>query len=350
MQELIHQVKDEGAPCLLLVSLCDPSGASGVTMMSAWLQRNCGVKPSAVLLLPVYRDDDNSLAREALLSGRLGELLQNVSLIGLPEDCRRSRDGANLADWCAALSAISLLSGKTGAFTWRIPAGNLSWKAFGELGGSVKDSFTRLLRMGALMGNTYGSYLENALSQPNWIRDRMTGWYHTHFADVRNMTDEARQPLPGAVQALRLCCADCAAWIDGILENLPPVLQWADALKGAAEEAHKQYEPVLETAGQLAWMIDEAQQSGMAEERFVHRYDMEDSEAEAAMKLIEELRDKLSAQLAEQEPAFRVLGGRVARALLQQLLQREEEQAGDLREQAMETARRIDKAARVATA
>ena len=43
----------------------------------------------------------------------------------------------------------------------------------------------------------------------------------------------------------------------------------------------------------------------MAEERFVHRYDMEDSEAEAAMKLIDEMRDKLTVQLLEQEPHFR---------------------------------------------
>ena len=349
LAELIRQVKEEQAPCLLLVSLSDPSGASGVTLLSGWLQKHCGTKPSAVLLLPVHRDDDADISRDTLLSGRLPALLEDAALIGMPEDCRRSREGACLADWCAALAAVRLLAGRRGVYTWRVPAGNLSWQAFGDMEEDVREGFSRLLRMGVLMGSTYGTYLENALSQPSWIRDRMTGWYHTHFSDVRHLTDEERAPLPEAVKALRLCVADCAAWLVQVLDNLPPVLQWADALQAAAAEAQKQYEPVLETAGQLAWMLDEAEQSGMAEETFVHRYDMEDSEAEAAMKLIEELRDKLSGQLAEQEAYFRALGGRVTRALLQQLLRREEESAQELRSQAEETARRIAKAALVAT-
>ena len=238
-------MKDESAPCLLLVSLCDPSGASGVTMLSSWLQRHCGARPSAVLTLPIYRDDSNDLARQALLEGRLDQLLDNVALIGLPEDCRRARDGANLADWCAALCAVRILAGKKGAFTWRVPAGNLSWQAFGDLEDEVRDGFTRLLRLGALMGTTYGTFLQNALTQPNWIRDRMTGWYHNHFGQVRHMEDAEREPLPQAVEALRLCCADCAAWLDSVLENLPPVLQWADALKDAADKTREAYEPVL---------------------------------------------------------------------------------------------------------
>lgn len=252
------------------------------------------MKPSAVLLLPVHRDDDSDISRDTLLSPLLPEQLKDAAIIGMPEDCRRSKEGATLADWCAALAAVRLLAGKEGVYTWRIPAGNLSWKAFGDMEEDVRDGFSRLLRMGVLMGSTYGSYLENALSQPNWIRDRMTGWYHTHFAQVKDMADTDRQPLPETVRALRLCAADCAAWLEAILDNLPPVLQWADALQSAAAEAQKRYEPVLDTAGQLAWMIDEAEQSGLAEENFVHRYDMEDSEAEAAMKLIDELRDKLS--------------------------------------------------------
>lgn len=151
----------------------------------------------------------------------------------------------------------------------------------------VQNGFSSLLRMGAMLGSTYGSYLTHAIAQPNWIRDKMTGWYRTHFAAVPQLPQSDRTAMAEAVTALETCIADCAAWLLSLLDELPLVLQWSQALDDAAQEASKHYEPVLDTAGQLAWMIDEAEQSGLADERIVHRYDMEDSEAEAAMKLIE---------------------------------------------------------------
>lgn len=128
--------------------------------------------------------------------------------------------------------------------------------------------------------------------------------------------------MADSVSAMSRCIGACAKWLLALLDELPPVLQWADAIEEAAAKAGVHYGPVLDTAGQLAWMIDEAEQSGMAEEHVVHRHDMSDSEAEAAMRTIDELRDKLSGQLADQETEFRQLGGRMTRALLQQILRR----------------------------
>lgn len=180
---LADDLKD-GAACLVMAGLCDPSGVSGLDQLTAWLSAHMDTKPGAVLLLPVHRDDDAALYRGALETGRWRDRVGSTAMCGMPEDCRRSRGGVSLAHWCAALAAVRLLTGREGRFVWRIPAGNLSWAAFGDMEQDVRNGFTRLLKLGMMLGSTYGAYLTHALSQPNWIRDKMTGWYHTHFAAV----------------------------------------------------------------------------------------------------------------------------------------------------------------------
>lgn len=66
------------------------------------------------------------------------------------------------------------------------------------------------------------------------------------------------------------------------------------------------------------------------------------------MKKIEELRDKLSTLIAEQETVFHKLGGRLTRTVLQQEYDRAQDEALAMKAQAEEVRRRIDKAAEIA--
>lgn len=132
LRELKEQLS-AGARCCILAGLCDPSGSYGLLQLARWIRRECNRKPDAVLLLPVHRDDDAALCGRMLTSGDLEKLLGNAALLGMPEDCRHARDGVSLAYWCGALAALQLLKGREGRLLWRIPAGNLSWSAFGPM-------------------------------------------------------------------------------------------------------------------------------------------------------------------------------------------------------------------------
>jgi len=350
LRAILDNTDPEGkTPCVLLAGLCEPSGAAGVISLASWLERNAGVKPAAVLLLPAHRTDPQGDCREALLSGKLAELICDAALIGMPADCRRSTGGRHLCDWFAALAAVSLLTGRKGVYTWSIPAANMSWAAFGDQEARVRESFTALMRMAALTGMYYAVTIEHALANPNWLRDRVKGWYHTYFQEARRLDEADRKQLADEARSFRLSLLSLAGWMREILDTLPPVLQWSDALHKEAGKAREHYDEVLGTAGRLAWLIDEAEQSGLADEHFVHRYDMSDSEAEAAMKQIDVLRDTLSSQLAEQETHFRIIGGRLTRSVLQQVLREEDGKATELRKQAEEGVRRIARAAEMAT-
>ena len=348
LDQLVRDLKD-GTPCVMMAGLCDPAGACGVAALTEFLQREAGTVPAAVLELPVHHGDDAGLCRDALLSGRLEPLKDRLFLVGMPEDCRRSREGAHLADWLCCRAALRLLKGSRGAFTWRVPAENLHWAAFGNEASAMEESCAALLRLSALTVTATGPQLEAALESPNALRDRLHAWYHTYFSDVKQLSEEERLSWLEAARDFRELLQAWCGWMHQVLDNLPPLLRWADALESARQEASEHYEEVLTAAGRLAWQIFDAEKNGLAQETFVHRYDMADSEAEAAMKQIEELRDRLSASLAEQEALFRKLGGRMTRTVLQQIYDREEKQASDLRAQAEEAKRRIDHAAEIAT-
>ena len=80
----LSQALTAGASCLLMAGLGDPSGVSGLLQTAAWLSKHMQGKPSAVLLLPVHKDDDTALCRGVLDSGKLEGLLGHTALIGLP--------------------------------------------------------------------------------------------------------------------------------------------------------------------------------------------------------------------------------------------------------------------------
>ena len=120
-----------GAACVMLTGLSDPSGNAGAVELAGYIRHALGVGIPAVLELPVCRKEDTSAARALLMSGQLNPLLTDICLVGMPEDCRSNTDGPNLADWMAAIAAVRLLEGMHGTVTWRVPAENLGWDAFG---------------------------------------------------------------------------------------------------------------------------------------------------------------------------------------------------------------------------
>ena len=349
--ELLDDVReDPSVPVVLCGSLCEAVCVSGVPALSAWLKREAGSSAMATLLLPIAEEDNAALSRRALLSGKLETELKGLCLLGLPEDCRQAEDGgAHLADWLAASAVERQLAGQEGEFAWRVPADALRWSAFGDQAAPKRAAHESLMKMTCLLSAVYGETLENALRAPKRLRDRMTPWYSAHFGAVRKVDDAARERLAQDAHALRRLTSDYAQWMLQIQRSLPPMMRWADALREARRAAGEHYAAVLDAAGQLAWMEYEAEKSGLADEQIVHRHDMQDSEAEAALKQIADIKEKLETLSRKQDELNAVLGGRLTRSLLEGVEQQARKEADELGAQAEEGWRRIRKAAEIAT-
>lgn len=349
--DALWSLLDAEGGVLLCGSLCEPIGAAGIPALADYVARCGGEKPCAALLLPVSAGDGEELCHAALLSGNLDERLRAAFAVGMPEGWRMSEHtGAHLTDWLTALEGIRLLQDqRTGVFAWAMPEGAVSWKIFGGDAEHVQRCYDGALRASGMMNALYGPQLCAALASRNWLRDRMLTWYARHFDAARKLEDEEQAALIQDVQSLMAVYGDLAAWLLQVQECMPITMRWSQAVKKAEAEAEAHYAQVMELAGQIAWLRFEAERSGMVFERFVHRHSMQDSEAEATMRQIEEMQSHLDDLLAQQYQLNDRLGGALTRRMLKRMHQAAEREAEELDTQAQEGRRRIAKAAEIAT-
>ena len=340
-----------GERVLLLGGLCEPVGAAGVAALADFVMRCGGGKPCAAMLLPFRTEDDDGLCRAALMSGGLDERLSAAVVVGMPECARvAGAQGAHLVEWLAALGGAAMLRGeRQGMTTWALPEDEVSWQLFGPAGETLRRCYDGALRAAGMMNALYGPQLCAALSSRSWLRDRMLTWYNRHFDAARRLDEAGQNALIQDVRALMALYGGLATWLSQVQTNLPMDMRWPGAMHRAAAEAEEHYGRVLELAGQVAWLRFEAERSGMAEERFVHRHSMEDSEAEATLRQIEEMQNHLHDLLEEQYALNNYLGGALTRRMLTRLRRAADAEAADLDAQAREGRRRIARAAQLAT-
>lgn len=357
----------EGASCealrplleehtILVGSLCEPVCSAGVAALGRWMEQSGGARPDASLMLPVGQSQETALCRQMLGSGALEERLGSLCLTGLPEDCRGAGDSSGLCAWLAAMGAARMCDGAKpscdgteGTFVWSVPCDVSQWRNEAGEAFDFLPHFDALLKATCLMAGTFGPQLRTALSAPNRLRDRMTPWYNAHFSAVQVMDATQRQALLDEAEALIRFMAAYGAWMKRVNEGFPPIIRQYGALKEAQAEAASHYAHVLDTAGQIAWLQFEVERNGLAQERFVHRHDMTDSEAEATLRQIEDLQEKLAQQLREQRDMDSCAGVRMTRLTLRGLLPEAEKAYQELEQQAQEGRKRVNRAAEIAT-
>ncbi len=345
--EALHPMLEE--PTVLVGSLCEPVCSSGVAALGRWMEQYGGKKPDASLLLPVGQGQETALCRQMLASGTLEERLGSLCLTGLPEDCRMAGEASGLCGYLAAMGVVRLCREAEGTFVWSVPCDVSQWRnGMGEAFDFL-PRFDALLKASCLMAGTFGPQLRTALSAPNWLRDRMTPWYNAHFSAVHAMDADERQALLDEAEALMRFMAGYGAWMKRVNEGIPNVIRQYGTLRQAQTEAAAHYAHVLDTAGQIAWLQFEVERSGLAQERFVHRHDMTDSEAEATLRQIQDLQEKLAQQVKEQRDMDSRAGVRMTRMTLRSLLPDAEREYQELERQAQEGRRRVNRAAEIAT-
>ena len=336
---------------ILCGSLCEAGAGAALIEIGEVLKRSVGESLSvgAVVFLPIARGDHAGLTKSTLLTRETPA--QRLWMIGLPEDFREEASGAHLTHWLGARAVEGLLSGEGGARAFVAPEGPMKWSVFGrEDGAKWRFACERYLRAAYLLLAEYGEPACRMIGSPNWLRDRLTGWYGAWFGLERKLTpDEREEDREDLLAAMRLMRRS-VSWMEEVFGSLPFPMRFAGALHEAREAAEEQYRSVLELAGQLALVQSEMERSGMGRERVVHRHDMADSESEAAVKQMDELRETLQAAAEKQEELSVRMGGRARRAMLADAVESCAAEADDIRAQAEEAERRIDRAALIATA
>lgn len=337
---------EEDTRLVLVGSLADGWSAAGVDAFARQLK----TPTATVLLMPYAGTDSRAQQRaETALNGLAhGE---TVYVLGTSESDCASADPAcaNLVEGLAACCADSFFRSEVpakGMMTYRVAAGKLGWESFP---GAYRVCFGSLMKTAAAFRLTFEPAIRRGLTSPKWLRDKLIGWYAGYFRGVQKMDESQRQLMLAELDTACELLNGFMAWMAEMLRNLPPLLRSSGAMEEARKAAEDNYRQYIETAGQLAVMMKEAEASGMLEEKVVHRHDMEDNEAEQLQKVFQQMDARKQALAQRQEELNRRMGGAAQLLMMKQIIKEIQARSEEVHAQAAEAARRIDEAAGFAT-
>lgn len=336
-------------------SMADGWGAAGMDALARSMAKRAApwaeqLDMATLMLLPYAGDDEN--AHEHAFAALNGFAHSSaVYALGLSEsDCAAAdKSAANLVEWLAACCADSFFRADAppeGLMTYRVAAGKLGWESFPA---AYRVCFGSLIKTAAAFRLTFEPVIRRGLTAPKWLRDKLIGWYAGYFRQAQKMSEEQRRAWLGQLDDVTALLEGCRSWMTDMLRNLPPLLRSASAAEEARQAAAENYKQYIETAGQLIVMLREAEESGLAREKIVHRHDMADNESEKMLKLFQQIEVKKQALQARQAELNRRIGGAAQLLMMKEAINRLKAESADLHAQAAEAARRIDEAARVAS-
>lgn len=347
------------------VALCgaveDAMSAAGIPALARYLQErwekwDSRTALAAIVVLPREQDEaDLASAKAALAHSGLAGMKIALYPLGVPVSGlaipRGEEDAAHLTQWLAVRCADSFLGAENppeGVTVYRAAAGRLGWESFGEDAERYRLGYGRLIKTAALFRMTLTPVIRRGVTAPQWLRDRLIGWYAAYFGAVRRMTEEQRADVIRTLDTASALLDGSLTWMEEVLSTLPPALRSAGAVEQARQAAETHYRQVIEMTAQLSVLEQEALQSGMAEEKAVHRHDMADTEAERMQRTIAAMGDNLRRLRERQEELNHQMGGAAYLAMLSKTRASLEAESADLHAQAEEAARRIEAAALVA--
>ncbi len=190
-----------------------------------------------------------------------------------------------------------------------------------------------------------GPQVEKRLEHPFILRDRLWGWY-AHF--FRKVGRDRSVPLDDVACVTRLMRV-ALLWMGSLMHTLPPEMTHAAQLGKAREEAWSHYQELVELAGQLAMLDDDAQQSEAFEEGRVYRDAVDDdSESIQAGRRIDAVQQEIDRRAAVQAKLNERIGGAAAVGLVQGALADAQAESAELQARYREANRRIDHAEAIA--
>ena len=85
----------------------------------------------------------------------------------------------------------------------------------------MREGFGGLMQAALAFRLDMGEVIRRGVTDPRWLRDKLTPWYARHFMAVRRMAPEERERLLTQVNALARLLKDYEDWLGGIIATLP---------------------------------------------------------------------------------------------------------------------------------
>lgn len=331
-----------GEKVILLGSLCENICSAGITAISNTLYSIGAEKPSGVFCEQMETGSNSALFSHMLSSGKVTLQLNNVCLTAWPVDCRTVHGQESLLEMLAIIGLEELIGGRKGFFTMQATVGDDGIGSFGNYAEKLLLNGSGFLKSAWLTMSEVMPSLQMAAKAKQLPRQN---WYKAHFYAWNNYDPQILETVAEDLAALSRTIRDTVDELILIRENVPGAISAAEQMTASFKEAEAKYDEFLELAGRCAYMNHEVRRSGISEDEYVHRYNMEDSEDEQTLKTLRSAEEKLSEQERAQEYLFDHLGGRMARALIQKKLMSCKAEEDYLRQQSEEAELRIERAA-----
>ena len=344
----------EEKPRVLLGGRLDEGfGAAGLRMLAGALKDSAEV--GLLAMEPYAGDAENAPACAAAALRQLERegLAGRMLLLGLTEgDCAgQDANASSLVEWLSACYAASFFEKEPlpeGAVTFRAAPGRLDWEIFEEKAAAYRRGFGGLMRAAAAFRLEILPVALRGLTSPNWLRDRAAGWYAAYFRKARQLDADTREAMAEELRLAGGLLEEYRRWMTALLGNLPLQLRSAGAMEQTLAAAQENYRQLSEITAQLTVMRREAGESGLAQEKTVHRHGMEDNEAERMQRVLAQMEEKREGLLQAQRALEARLGGAARLRMLRSARAELARETERLHAQAEEARRRIDEAARVA--
>ncbi len=350
LTRLLADTRDEDVQIVLAGSLCGGTGSAGIPALASWLRRELGDRAhlSAVLLLPYGASDRSVDAKTALQACGAEAYNMPAVLIGLPEDARVRDlpDEARLPEWLAVHAIDWLMrhdASDHAAYTYQAKSGTLSWENFGKSADLYRSGYVRLMKTAALFRLVFTPMLNQCLSRPQTLKDRLTPWFNACCRPIARMEASEKAILQEDLAALNRLMKGAWSWLEEIAATLPQEMRYADAVLVARAEALKNYQEIVELTGPLTVLDREAREQ--PDVQGISRAGSLEEEAELeAARHHRQMHDRLQELLAQQSRLNRRMGGTSVMRMLYDTLSDCTREAEHVRSQAQEARRRIDEA------
>ena len=234
-------------------------GAAGLTALAELVrERLPQAEVAAVVLLPYFRGEEHQLASAKAMLRQWAEdgLCATVYALGLPQSAYLTAEEGHqqprMPEWLAALCAIDFLAeGRKGSYGWRVPFDHFGWDAFGDQARVMRERFGGLIQAALAFRLEMESVIRRGVTDPRWLRDKLTPWYARHFMAVRKMAPEEREALSARVDTLTRLLKDYEDWMGGIIATLPPQLRSGSAMDAALKASEDNYTQLMRLSAQL---------------------------------------------------------------------------------------------------
>ncbi len=345
--------KGEEVRVVLCGSVTGGTGAAGLPLMARHVSRlTAGRARIGAVLLAATGDYEDAAKAQQVIADFAGETACSaVCLLGLPCSSHTAvpPDCAHLTDWLAVYCMDVLLHRPTwpqGLFTVQTEAGPLSWGIFGKAAGRYRLAYGRLMKAAAAWNHVIAPAVVRRLQHPFFLRDNLFGWY-AHFFRKAGWR---RETCLDDVDRLTRLMQVVLIWMGGLMHSLPPEMTHGEAFARARGEAQEHYQALVELAGQLTMLDDEAQLAEVYEEGRVYRRQEEEAESESVLtgRRIDAVRQEMERRRVEQARCSQRIGGAASIRLLQEALADVEEASAELKARYLEANRRIDHAESIA--